>query len=709
MSVVANVAINVDSRDATQKLRAIQGQAKQTERAFGGLTAAVGKLAAAFAAVQAVKFVFVQAAEIESQRRSLEVLTGSVKDAGRIIKELQDLGAVTPFTSTELIDSAKRLQAFGVETSKVVETTRRLADVSGATGAELQGLVTAYGQVQAKGRLQGEELLQFQERGVALQQILKEEYKLSGDEFQKALEGGRISAQAVEIAIQKLTEAGGKYANGAIAQSDTLNGKLSTLQDSFQRLAQNIGTFFAPVFKFLIDGINAFIERVNSAARIGAEARAYEEANRRTRSRFGALRYANPFDQEVQQYRERLRKSLVQSELGAGAVPSAPAVGAGALPALLDARSRSGGRKGKSDAEREAERLAKELERSLALGDQLATQFARQAVLLFETSELERKRLQIQFDFEDRAKQISELKNAEQQTNLNQLNAEIQRLELIDLQTEALKKQAEEADKLFKKAMEGSKFGVAGEGTVASGLQDAITKLKEDLNPIKLATDSIVNGATAIGQAFTTAFGEVITGAKSTQEALADAFKKIGEAFINMALEIIAKQITLIILQTILNALSGGGGTFGTANKNLSGAGALTPKGGKLFPSGAFAEGGFVTGPTRALIGEGGEPEYVIPQSKMSAAMSRYSRGARGESVIPNNGTSTEGGGGTAVVIAPIDVRYTVERINSVDYVTADQFQAGMRQAAAQGAKQGEQRALNSLRQNTTTRRKVGI
>jgi len=709
VSVVANVAINVDSRDATQKLRAIQGQAKQTERAFGGLTAAVGKLAAAFAAVQAVKFVFVQAAEIESQRRSLEVLTGSVKDAGRIIKELQDLGAVTPFTSTELIDSAKRLQAFGVETSKVVETTRRLADVSGATGAELQGLVTAYGQVQAKGRLQGEELLQFQERGVALQQILKEEYKLSGDEFQKALEGGRISAQAVEIAIQKLTEAGGKYANGAIAQSDTLNGKLSTLQDSFQRLAQNIGTFFAPVFKFLIDGINAFIERVNSAARIGAEARAYEEANRRTRSRFGALRYANPFDQEVQQYRERLRKSLVQSELGAGAVPSAPAVGAGALPALLDARSRSGGRKGKSDAEREAERLAKELERSLALGDQLATQFARQAVLLFETSELERKRLQIQFDFEDRAKQISELKNAEQQTNLNQLNAEIQRLELIDLQTEALKKQAEEADKLFKKAMEGSKFGVAGEGTVASGLQDAITKLKEDLNPIKLATDSIVNGATAIGQAFTTAFGEVITGAKSTQEALADAFKKIGEAFINMALEIIAKQITLIILQTILNALSGGGGTFGTANKNLSGAGALTPKGGKLFPSGAFAEGGFVTGPTRALIGEGGEPEYVIPQSKMSAAMSRYSRGARGESVIPNNGTSTEGGGGTAVATAPIDVRYTVERINSVDYVTADQFQAGMRQAAAQGAKQGEQRALNSLRQNTTTRRKVGI
>ena len=698
MSVVANVAINVDSRDATQKLRAIQGQAQQTEKAFGGLASAAGKLAAAFAAVQAVKFVFVQAAELESQRRSLEVLTGSAQQAGKIIKQLQDLGAVTPFTSTELIDSAKRLQAFGVEANKVVETTRRLADVSGATGAELQGLVTAYGQVQAKGRLQGEELLQFQERGVALQQILKEEYKLSGDEFQKALEGGRISAEAVEVAIQKLTEAGGKYANGAIAQSDTLNGKLSTLQDSFQRLAQNIGAFFAPVFKFLIDGINAFIERVNNAARIGAEARAYEEANRRTRTRFGALRYANPFDQEVQQYRENLRKSLVQSELGAGAVPAAPTAGAGALPALLAARGKSGGRKGKSDAEREAERLAKELQRSLETGERLGTQFSRQAILLNEANEIERKRLQIQFEFEDRAKQISELKNAEQRTNLDQINSEIQRLELIDLQTEALKKQAEEADKLFKEAFKATEFGVSGGGSIASMVQEMEAGLRDLLAP----ANQVELAATAIGDSFSSSFRDIITGAKSAQEGIAEFFKKIGDALLDYAALAIAQYIAIGIAR-----LFAGLDPLASANKNLSGPGALST--GKLFPTGAFAEGGFVTGPTNALIGEGGEPEYVIPQSKMNAAMSRYSRGARGESVIPSSGGGTESAGGTAVATAPIDVRYTVERINSVDYVTADQFQAGMRQAAQQGAQQGEQRTLRRLQQSPSTRRRVGM
>jgi len=252
VSVVANVAINVDSRNAVTKLRQVQSQSQATERAVNGLGAAVRKLAAAFSAIQAARFVFVQTAELEKQTRSLEVLTGSATKAAQIIKELKDIGAVTPFTSTELIDSAKRLQAFGVETNKVVETTRRLADVSGATGAELQGLVTAYGQVQAKGRLQGEELLQFQERGVALQKVLREEYKLSGEEFQDALSKGRIGAEAVEYAIKKLTDAGGKYANGAIAQSDTLAGRLSTLQDAVQNLAQRLGTILAPAMKSIL-------------------------------------------------------------------------------------------------------------------------------------------------------------------------------------------------------------------------------------------------------------------------------------------------------------------------------------------------------------------------------------------------------------------------------------------------------------------------
>jgi len=265
VSVVANVAINVDSRGAVGQLKAVQQGAVATDRAVSGLLKTVGKLTIALGAMQAVKFVFAKTAELESQTRSLEVLTGSATKAKQIISELQQLGAVTPFTSTELIDAAKRLQAFGVETEKVVQTTRRLADVSGATGAELQGLVTAYGQVQAKGRLQGEELLQFQERGIALQGELQKMYGLSGEELRKALEKGRIGAEAVEVAINRLTEKGGKYANGAIAQSSTLAGKFSTLMDSIEMLAKNIGKVLEPALKRILDLSIIVIDKINEA------------------------------------------------------------------------------------------------------------------------------------------------------------------------------------------------------------------------------------------------------------------------------------------------------------------------------------------------------------------------------------------------------------------------------------------------------------
>jgi len=756
VSVVANVAINVDSRQAVTKLRQVQSQSQATERAVGNLGAAVGKLAAALGVIQAARFVFVKTAELESQTRSLQVLTGSAEKAGQIIKDLQRLGAVTPFTSSELIDSAKRLQAFGVETNKVVETTRRLADVSGATGAELQGLVTAYGQVQAKGRLQGEELLQFQERGVALQQELRKQYNLSGEEFQDALQKGKISAEAVEFAIQSLTNAGGKYANGAIAQSDTLNGRFSTLQDGIEGLARTIGTALTPAIKAVLNEAIFAINTINQLLNTGARAKSFG-LDQRARKQIldqalneavdivgknaqTGRRIADPFERgrQIQEIAAQRERDLIEAfGIRTGQVKpqvTAPQ-GQRALPAL--GAGTTGGRKGKSDAEkaaekaaREAERLAKELERSLELGDQLGTQLAREAALLFEASEIEQKRLQIQFDFEDRAKQIAELKNTEQQANLNQLNAETQRLKLIDLQTEALKKQAEEADRLFKKAMDDAEFGVAGQGTVASGLSDAISQLKQDLNPIKLATDSIVGGANAIGDAFGTAFQDIASGAKSTQEALADAFESIGKAFISMAAEIIAKQMTLIILQTIFNALSGGG-TFGTANKNLSGAGALkTPIPGLKI--GGYAEGGLVTSPTLAMIGEGGESEYVIPFSKMDDAMANYANGARGESVLNQSSSNVSNSFSTLntanipftkstdrmmqersereTVAAinnpkPLDVRFESQVINGVEYVTAEQHQRGM----AQAAERGRALTLSALQNSVKTRKKVGM
>ena len=269
MPAVAVVDVQVNSQNAVRNLQQVNTASKTAQTGLTNLQSAVTKLAGSFALLQTARFIFAKTAEIETQTKSLQVLTGSVQQAKQIIQELQQLGAVTPFTSTELIDAAKRLQAFGVESNRVVEVTRRLADASGATGAELQGLVTAYGQVVAKGRLQGEELLQFQERGVGVQQELQKMYKLSGEELQKALSKGQISAKAVEIAFMRLTDVGGKYANGATAQSETLTGKLSTLQDGVDALARRIGQALTPALKAIFNQAITVVDAINQALAAG--------------------------------------------------------------------------------------------------------------------------------------------------------------------------------------------------------------------------------------------------------------------------------------------------------------------------------------------------------------------------------------------------------------------------------------------------------
>jgi tape measure domain-containing protein len=661
--VVANVAINVDSRNAVSKLRQVQQGAQQTERAVGGLGAAIGKLAVAFAGVQAIKFVFTQAAQLQTQARSLEILAGSAEKAGKIIKELQDLGAITPFTSTELIDSAKRLQAFGVEADKVVETTRRLADASGATGAELSGLVTAYGQVQAKGRLQGEELLQFQERGIALQEELRKMYGMTGEEFQKALSKGQVSAKAVEVALVNLTSVGGKYANGAIAQSDTLNGKLSTLQDSFQRLAQNIGTFFEPVFKFLLNGINAFLDRVNNGLRVSAQLKANEQAAIQTRQKFGAFRAINPFDQEAQRFEANLRQSLLKSGLSGsrGAAPRAPGR-APAAPALLNAATpggaaRGGGRAagggGASKAADEAKRLAEELQRSVERGNDLFRQFSRQAVLLGTASETERKRLQIQYEYQDRVREINELKDAEQKVNLMAVNDEIRRLQTLELQTDELKKQLEVFYELAGLSMGGMLPGGAGAFRTDVNLdpndraQQKIDEYKAKLTELQDPINMAQRGAQGIGDAFASSFQGIMTGTQTAQEALASFFQNIAKSFLDMATEIIAQMVIMYAFKQLLGLFGGGAGI--APSNNFSGAfsGTTASFNPSSFGMGLLpgrAKGGPVSSGQTYMVGERG-PELFVP-GRSGTIVANDKMGGGNTNVVVNvdaKGSSVEG------------------------------------------------------------------
>ena len=102
-----------------------------------------------------------------------------------------------------------------------------------------------------------------------------------------------------------------------------------------------------------------------------------------------------------------------------------------------------------------------------------------------------------------------------------------------------------------------------------------------------------------------------------------------------------------------------------------------------------YAEGGYVTGPQQAVVGEGGEPEYIIPESKMSQAMARYGAGQRGDSVIPSSAT--------------VNVNYSGSTVNmgGDEYIKKGDVPGLLNSAVGQ--------TLKTLRRNSNSRLYAGL
>jgi len=233
------------------------GRAAQTaSTGINTLVASLRPLLTALAIVGTARFIFVKTADLQTQRTALRQLTGSTEKANKVISELQAFGNITPFTSSELIEQSKRLKAFGFETESLVDTVKRLSDVAGATGADLSGISTAFGQILAKGKLQREEELQLLERGVDITTELKRITGLQGEEFERAMRKGQIGADLVNQALINLTSEGGVFFGGATKQSKTLNGQVSTLQDNIEGLARVIGEELEPAMLRVLEITN---------------------------------------------------------------------------------------------------------------------------------------------------------------------------------------------------------------------------------------------------------------------------------------------------------------------------------------------------------------------------------------------------------------------------------------------------------------------
>lgn len=205
-------------------------------------------------------------AQFEQYMATFEVLLGSAEKAQKRMAELTEFAAKTPFELPQLTEAEKRLLSYGVAAEDTAKMLQVLGDLSMGNAEKLGSLTLAYGQVVTATRLTGGELRQFAEAGIPLLDELAKMYNVTAAEMRDMISEGQISAEAVTMALQRMTSEGGKFFGMMEKQSQTMEGLWATLKDNVNMFARDVGE---KSFRYLKNVLSDFMEQLEDLEQSG--------------------------------------------------------------------------------------------------------------------------------------------------------------------------------------------------------------------------------------------------------------------------------------------------------------------------------------------------------------------------------------------------------------------------------------------------------
>ena len=207
----------------------------------------------------AAKSFIEQIAEVRGQfelsERSLEAILQNKPKADEIFNKTVELAIKSPFRIKDLVNYTRQLSAYRIESDKLYDTTKRLADVSAGLGVDMGRLILAYGQVKAASYLRGSEVRQFTEAGVNMYGELQRYFKdVKGEAYTTAqivdmISKRMVKFEDVEAIFQRMTDKGGMFYNMQEVQANTLYGMIQKMHDAFDIMLNDIGKANEDTFK----------------------------------------------------------------------------------------------------------------------------------------------------------------------------------------------------------------------------------------------------------------------------------------------------------------------------------------------------------------------------------------------------------------------------------------------------------------------------
>lgn len=199
--------------------------------------------------------------QFELQQVALRAIIQDKDKADKIFSQTLNQALKSPFQASQLITFTKQLAAYRIESDKLFDTTKRLADVSAGLGVSMDRLILAYGQVKAAAYLRGSEVRQFTEAGINLYGELQSYFQevkgeaLSTAQIVDMISKRMVKFEDVEAVFQRLTDKGGLFYNMQEVQVNTLHGQIERLKDVFAIMQNEIGKSNQEGFMSISQGI----------------------------------------------------------------------------------------------------------------------------------------------------------------------------------------------------------------------------------------------------------------------------------------------------------------------------------------------------------------------------------------------------------------------------------------------------------------------
>lgn len=180
------------------------------------------------------------AADLQQTAKSMEVLTGNTEVANKLFGQLAVYANTTPFEFPQIAKAGRTLLGFGISSDQVFSKVTMLGDIAAATGADFESLAVVFGQVNATGRLMGQDALQLINNNIPITTILAKKLGKSVQQVKADMEDGAISADVFNQALLETTQQGGFAFKGTEVLAQSLNGRLSTLKDTVLEFGRNL-------------------------------------------------------------------------------------------------------------------------------------------------------------------------------------------------------------------------------------------------------------------------------------------------------------------------------------------------------------------------------------------------------------------------------------------------------------------------------------